>query len=230
MKNNTDAEIDTPSKLIWDIPLRIFHWLIVILIFGSWYTVDIAYDMDKHMLVGYALMAVILFRIVWGIVGPRYARFSSFIFGPLETYRYIKSFFSKDYVSYAGHNPLGGIAVLAMLAVIIVQLVTGLFASDDFYVFAPFSLWVSADTSFQLTGIHRQNFNVMLALIIVHVVAIFFYLIFKKQNLIKSMFTGRKPILASEWKSIASHRTYLAIGVIVICSIAVYALIKYAEG
>ena len=218
------------AKLIWDIPIRVFHWLLVLLLVGSWYTVVIEYNMDRHMLIGYAILALLLFRLFWGFIGPKYSRFSSFIYSPKETIAYLKTFFSKKSGSYAGHNPLGAIAVFALMASIIFQAVSGLFATDDFYVYGPFSYWVSADTSFRLTNLHYQNFDLLLVLGGIHIVAIFYYLLFKRENLITSMFTGRKNKTDDRWQAINNSKLITALMLIAASAAAIYALVKYGYG
>lgn len=229
MKQTKYTQKNLPSKLIWDLPLRIFHWLIAILILGSWYSVEITYDMTNHMRIGYALLALVLFRMTWGVIGTNYSQFKNCIFSPKETFQYMKSFFHKESPKYAGHNPMGAIAIFTMLMLLITQVTTGLFASDEFYVFAPFSLWVSEETSFKLTGIHRQSFDVLLGVIALHIVVVFYYLIFKKQNLIKAMLTGRKILLPIDKEGIPNNRIALSITLIIICSLLVYALISYSQ-
>ena len=223
-----EKQKNTP-KLVWDLPIRVFHWLLAILILGSWYTVEIDYEMTNHMRIGYAVLTLLLFRLIWGFVGPKYARFSSFVFGPRETLDYIKYFFSKKRGAYAGHNPLGAIATFVMLSVLIFQGVTGLFATDDFYVYGPFSGWVSGEISFLLTDLHYKSSDILFIIIGIHIAAIFYYVLFKRHNLIKSMLTGRKSNLQSHWESISSSKTMLAIVLMLVCSGAIYALITYAN-
>ena len=126
------------KKFIWDLPVRIFHWLLVVLIAAALYAVKISGDMDTHMLIGQSILALLIFRVLWGFVGPRYARFGSFVYKPVEILRYARTLFSRKGGEYAGHNPTGSLAVFAMLALIGVQVTTGLFATDaDEYVRGP---------------------------------------------------------------------------------------------
>ena len=226
MSEEQSANTEKP-KLIWDIPIRVFHWLLVLLLVGSWYTVVIEYNMDNHMRIGYAILALLIFRVVWGFIGPKYSRFSSCIYSPKETIAYLKTFFTKKTGSYAGHNPLGSIAIFALVASIMFQAVSGLFATDDFYVFGPFSYWVSPDTSFRLTSLHYQNFDLLVVLGGVHIVAVFYYLLFKRENLITAMFTGRKNKTDDRWQAIKSSKLITALVLIIASAIAVYALVEY---
>lgn len=148
--------------------------------------------MQYHMWSGYAIFGLLLFRVAWGFVGGRHARFSAFVCGPGAVLRYAKTMLNRDAPRHLGHNPLGGWSVLAMLVGLLVQAVTGLFANDDIFIEGPLYPWVSKATSDWLTHIHRLNQEVILLLVAVHVTAVFFYLIIKHDNLIRPMFTGRK--------------------------------------
>ena len=210
-------------KLIWDLPIRIVHWLLTVLIFGSWYTVTVTGDMERHMLIGQTILCLLIFRVVWGFVGTRYAKFSSFVFGPRTILAYARSILSRRGGGYAGHNPLGFLAVFAMLLLIGVQVTTGLFATDGDFYEGPLNHLVSGRTGNQITDIHYLNFDVLAIMIGIHIVAIFFYLLYKRENLISPMFTGKKTGDALE--AIGGSKLGLALGVIVACAAAVYLLV-----
>jgi cytochrome b len=180
---------------VWDWPVRIGHWLLVILIAISWITSELAGNaMTYHMWSGYAILTIVVFRIAWGFVGSRQARFASFLKGPAEVIRYARTLAGTRGPRYLGHNPLGGWSVLLMLLSIAVQASTGLFANDEIMTEGPLASRVSADTSSFLTTVHRYNFYVLLTLIGLHLAAIVFYLAVKRENLIGAMFTGRKYV------------------------------------
>ncbi len=148
---------------------------------------------DWHFYVGYMVLGLILFRCVWGLVGPTPARFRQLIFSPKQTLQYIKRFTERQPSGSSGHNPVGSLSVIAMLLSITLQAVTGLFIeSDDFYESAPLAAYVSDDTIGLLTGWHHLNAKVLLVLVGLHLFAILFYLVWKKENLIKPMITGWK--------------------------------------
>ncbi|WP_319405528.1 cytochrome b/b6 domain-containing protein [uncultured Desulfosarcina sp.] len=197
---NPDAsERSKPSEasnrliLVWDLPTRLFHWLLVMLVIASFATGKIGgLWMQYHMWSGYAIFGLLLFRVAWGFVGGRHARFSNFVYGPGAVLRYARTMLNREASRHLGHNPLGGWSVLAMLIALLVQAVTGLFANDDIFIEGPLYPWVSKATSDWLTHIHKLNQEVILLLVAVHVVAVFFYLILKHENLIRPMFTGRK--------------------------------------
>ena len=211
------------KKLIWDLPIRIVHWLLTVLIFGSWYTVSVSGDMERHMLIGQTILCLLIFRVVWGFVGTRYAKFSSFVFGPRTILAYTRSILSRSGGGYAGHNPLGFLAVFAMLLLIGIQVTTGLFATDGDFYEGPLNHLVSGRTGNQITDIHYLNFDVLAIMIGIHIVAIFFYLLYKRENLISPMFTGKKTGDALE--AIGGSKLGLALGVIVASAAAVYLLI-----
>ena len=211
------------KKLIWDLPIRIVHWLLTVLIFGSWYTVSVTGDMERHMLIGQTILCLLVFRVVWGFVGTRYAKFSSFVFGPRTILAYARSILSRSGGGYAGHNPLGFLAVFAMLLLIGIQVTTGLFATDGDFYEGPLNHLVSGRTGNQITDIHYLNFDVLAIMIGIHIVAIFFYLLYKRENLISPMFTGKKTGDALE--AIGGSKLGLALGVIVASAAAVYLLV-----
>ena len=211
------------KKLIWDLPIRIVHWLLAVLIFGSWYTVSVAGNMEAHMLIGQVILCLLIFRVVWGFVGTRYAKFSSFVFGPRTIVAYARTILSRSGGGYAGHNPLGFLAVFAMLLLIGIQVTTGLFATDGDFYEGPLNHLVSGSTGREITDIHYLNFDVLAIMIGIHIVAIFFYLLYKSENLIWPMFTGTKAGDALE--AIGGSKLGLAIGVLVASAAVVFLLV-----
>jgi len=218
----------TDKKLIWDIPVRIFHWLLVILVGWSWYAVEINDDLETHMLLGYCILTLLIFRISWGFIGTRYARFGSFIYSAGEILTCIRKLFSRQYGNYPGHNPLGGLSVTALLLLLVLQAGTGLFANDEEYYFGPLSDNVSSHTATVLTEIHHLNFNILFGLIILHVVSVLFYLFYKKENLLLPMFTGKKTDPLNKFESISGSRLLIAVILLLICSSLIYCLVTFA--
>lgn len=213
------------KRLIWDLPTRLFHWALVILICGSWYTVEVANDMDTHMLIGQSILVLVLFRIVWGFVGPRYARFASFAYGPGTILRYARSLAGRGGVGYAGHNPLGGLAVFAMLALISAQAGSGLFATDGDFYSGPLNHLISGSAGNQVTEFHEENFNVLLAVVLLHIAAVLFYLLFKRQNLIAPMITGVKDDAGGGLEPIGGSKPALAVVVLLGAAALVVAVV-----
>lgn len=178
---------------IWDSPTRIFHWALVINIIAAWYTIENRL-IDLHQIAGYSLMGLIIFRVFWGIIGSTTSRFTFFITSPLTAFTYLKLSLQQKLHHEVGHNPAGGWMVLIMLIILSTQVITGLFANDDLGFSGILSDYVKKETSDFLTQIHQLNFDILIGIIWIHLVAVFFYVLVKKDNLIKAMFTGTKNI------------------------------------
>jgi cytochrome b len=224
INSNNDRHTERPVK-VWDVPTRLFHWLLVILVIACFTTAKIGGNlMTTHMLSGYLVLTLLIFRLVWGVVGGHHARFTAFVHGPMTVLRYAAGFTRMDAPRYLGHNPLGAWSVVAMLAALLLQASTGLFASDDIFTEGPLYPLVSHGTSRILTRIHNINATVIGGLVAVHFAAVLFYLFIKGENLIKPMFTGLKmwhgkvpPSGGSLWiaalaAGIAGALVYLIVG------------------
>nr|MBF0683992.1 cytochrome b/b6 domain-containing protein [Pseudomonas sp.] len=183
----------TPPSVIrvWDLPIRLFHWLLAACVLGSFVTVKVGgFWMDYHFLFGYAIVALLVFRLIWGLLGPRHARFTQFVRGPRAIYDYLRGRTEHS----VGHSPLGALSVIAMLASITVQAATGLFANDGIMNEGPLAGEVSGAMSDRLTGIHQLNEPILLALIGLHIAAIVWYAVVRKRKLVGPMVTGDKKI------------------------------------
>jgi len=180
---------------IWDSPTRIVHWLLVILLGVSWWSAEVAERLDWHRWSGYAIIALVVFRIYWGFAGSGSARFASFVKGPRETLAYMKTLPDRATKDMPGHNPMGALSVLAILAALTVQVTTGLFAVDvDGFESGPFSYLVEFETGRLFATVHHWSFKTLQALVLLHLAAIAFYLIYKRSNLIGPMITGRRTL------------------------------------
>jgi cytochrome b len=180
---------------VWDLPVRLFHWLLVICIVVSFVTVKIGGNaMDFHARAGYCVLALIIFRICWGLIGSHHARFINFVPSPKSLFSYV----SGKTTAGLGHNPLGALSVLALMASVGLQAVTGLFANDDISFEGPFAKHVSNGMVELLTSIHYFNEKVLIILIALHLCAILYYQKFKGENLVKPMIVGDKEIDPSE--------------------------------
>jgi len=193
------------SVVVWDIPVRLLHWLIVACVAVSWWSAEYRV-MDVHLYSGYTLLGLLVFRLYWGLFGSPTARFAQFVRGPRAIAAYLRE---RTGPEVPGHNPLGGWSVIAMLVLLLTQVGVGLFVTDvDGLESGPLSYLVSFDTSRTLADVHEIVFNVLLALIALHIVAVLFYLIARRTNLIGAMITGRRraheirgPVtLASLWR------------------------------
>src|SRR5210317_1533549 len=185
---------DHPAAIpVWDFPTRLFHWVLVVLVAVSFTTGSFGGNaMQYHEWSGFAILIVLVFRLISGFVGSRASRFSDFVKGPAAVWRYASALVRGKSERYLGHNPLGGWSVLAMLLALLIQAATGLFANDDIITEGPLYLWVSKPVSDWLTGVHRLNRYLIMVLAATHVSAVLFYLWVKHENLIKPMITGIK--------------------------------------
>ena len=182
---------------VWDLPVRLFHWLLALLFVAQIVTGRIGGDlMPLHMLTGYAVLALIVFRLLWGFAGSTHSRFASFVAGPAATLRFALRLFSRQAVPQLGHNPLGGWSVLIMIGCFGVQSVTGLFANDGVSHEGPLSPLVMLDISNFMTEIHRWNLRVLVLVSVLHIVAVFFHILVKRERIVRPMFTGLKEVPA----------------------------------
>ena len=182
---------------VWDLPVRLFHWVLVILLVTSYFSGRAAGDwMQLHFWSGYAILTLLLFRIAWGFVGSTTARFSHFVRGPVAWFVYLKNFVTGRPTYDVGHNPIGGIMVLVLIFAVLAQATAGLFSADTDLgtVNGPLANSIPDKWVDRLTDFHKFWIDVLICLAAVHTLAAVTYLVWKRQNLIGSMFTGRKPL------------------------------------
>ena len=180
---------------VWDLPVRLFHWLLVLLVAFSFTTGKLGGNwMEWHLRSGYCILALVLFRIAWGLAGSQTARFSDFVHGPKRVLGYARALMGDTTPFHAGHNPMGGLMIVLMLILLLVQATTGLFADDDIATRGPLADKVSGAIVSLCSTIHLININVILACVALHVCAALYYLMVRKDNLIKPMFTGTKSV------------------------------------
>ncbi len=173
---------------LWDLPTRLFHWLLVIAVAAAVISGQIGGNLiDRHAQIGLFIIGLVTFRIVWGVLGSTYAQFAQFFPTPGRVRAFLRGEWQQ-----AGHNPLGAFSVFGLILVLTVQTVTGLFANDDIAFFGPLYALVAESLSNRLTGLHHLIANVLIALVVLHVAAIVFYVKVKKDNLVKPMVTGWK--------------------------------------
>lgn len=203
----THGDSATPIKL-WDLPIRVVHWSFVVLLPGLWWTAEKG-DIDTHLKLGTIMLILVVFRILWGLLGSSTARFATFVRGPRTVARYARGLLGKEGEPIVGHNPLGALSVVALLLLLAVQIGFGLIAQDtDGLYSGPLNYLVSYDTAEAARGWHELGFNVILAVVAIHVLAIIFYLAVKRDNLVGAMLTGRKrypgavaaPAMAPLWR------------------------------
>ena len=213
-----------PGILIWDWPVRLFHWLIVLLLIGSFLTVKVwpDFDLRTHRLIGYTILGLVIFRLLWGLAGGRHARFLSFVKGPGAIFRHIGELGRRGDPGHGGHNALGALSVLALLASLLVQTISGLFNSDDVLAEGPLHSIAGEEFRSFMGQVHEINFIVLLALTVLHLAAIAFYVFWKGQALVSAMIHGRRRDLAPEeagttgsWLSLGISAA-IAIGIVVV--------------
>ena len=182
---------------IWDLPTRIFHWTLLILVSAAIISAQIGGNaMEWHSRFGAGVLGLLAFRLTWGVIGSTYARFMTFVRGPGVIVAYLRGQWQG-----VGHNPLGALSVLGMLAVLLAQGLTGLFANDDIAFRGPYAILVSNDTSAWITGLHKTNVWVLGFLIAAHLGTIAFYAWVKKDNLVQPMLLGYKEVPQEDAKS-----------------------------
>jgi cytochrome b len=180
---------------VWDLPTRLFHWALVILIVLQYASGEFGLlPMEWHYRLGYATLALIVFRVLWGFLGSPTSRFAEFVRGPAAVARYALASLRGRERAFVGHNPLGGWSALLMLASIAVQSVSGLFATDDLVETGPFASHVSDATIKWMTRIHNVNRFVLLLLIVLHVTAVLLHWAIRRENLVAPMLHGRKRV------------------------------------
>jgi cytochrome b len=193
---------------LWDLPVRLVHWLFVLLIPALWLSAENGL-LDIHMILGLVMLGLVVFRLLWGFVGSSPARFSAFLKGPRAVRAYLSA--KGEGAPVVGHNPLGGWSVLALLGLLALQVTLGLFAQDtDGVASGPLNHLVSWDAAKAITEAHEIAFNLIVALVALHVAAILWYRLVKRDDLIRPMLTGRRsyagpvdaPRMAPAWRAV----------------------------
>lgn len=175
----------TPSTLVWDVPVRVFHWLLVLCFAGAWITAESEHWRLVHVTLGYTMAGLVAFRVLWGLVGTRYARFASFVRGPGAVLGYLKSLVGRHPEHHTGHNPAGALAIVGLLVLIAITAASGFATYNELG-----GEW--------LEELHEGAANGIMLLVIVHVVGVVVSSFVHKENLVRSMFTGRKPVPADQ--------------------------------
>jgi cytochrome b len=181
-----------PLARIWDLPTRLFHWLLAAALIGLVST-GLAGIMEWHFRLGYTVLALLLFRLVWGFVGGRWSRFAAFIYAPRSVLAYLRGRAHPDHL--VGHTPLGALSVFALLAILALQVATGLVADDEIGASGPLTRFVSEDVVGWASGWHTTWGKwIVIGLVSLHVLAVLFYVLFKRHRLVRPMITGDKPL------------------------------------
>lgn len=191
--------------LVWDVPTRVFHWLLVISFTGAFLTAESERYRDIHVVLGYTLLGLIIFRLVWGLIGTRYALFRSFWFKPSEIKDYVVSLLKAKPKHYVGHNPAGSVAVFALLTLGIASSATGVVVLED----------VGGDV---LEEVHDLVSYGMLGVVVLHVAGVLISSVMHRENLVRSMITGFKSVQPNQ----AINRTHVWLGVIMLVTVIAF--------
>ncbi len=198
LPSQSTAPTATTAVRVWDLPTRLFHWTLAVAIVGSVVSAKIGGNaMVWHMRLGCLVLALLAFRVLWGLVGGHWSRFASFIYAPATVLRYLRGQSQPGEHLDVGHNPLGSFSVFGLLGLLALQVATGLVADDEIATVGPLNRFVSPDIVSQATGWHKQYGQwILLAMVALHLAAILFYLLKKKHNLVRPMLVGDKPLPA----------------------------------
>ncbi len=211
--------------LVWDAPTRLFHWLVVVLVASAYATLKLNW-IDWHVRIGEALLALLLFRVLWGCFGSETARFGSFVASPAAALRHLRHLFRREPDDQVGHNAAGGWMVLLLLALLLLETLSGLYVYNEVADEGPLSEWVPAWIANAISTLHAVVWDVLLAAVAMHVLVITLYALVKGHNLVRPMLTGYKPLPAS----VAAPRqtpAWLALLMLIAGAIAVMLLAAY---
>ena len=179
---------------VWDAPTRLFHWLLTIAVVALVVTANVGGSaMEWHFWLGYAVLALLFFRLAWGFLGGHWSRFSSFLYTPKDVLSYLRG--TTNQADRVGHNPVGALSVYAFLAMLMLQSISGLFSDDEIFTTGPFAHLISGEWVSNATWYHTDiGQYILMALVAIHVSSILFYWLKKKQNLLTPMLTGDKVL------------------------------------
>jgi cytochrome b len=192
-----DTDATMREQPVWDLPTRLFHWALVASVSAGWLigeNMSFA-NIQWHFYLGYATGGLLVFRLIWGVIGPPSARLSALVPSPAALAAYLRDLPKREPTGAAGHAPLGALASLALLTTLSVQVVSGLLSeSDDFFTEGPLAAYASSAVIRSAGAVHHTASEVLLYLVGLHVAAIAFYALWKRENLVRAMITGRKPV------------------------------------
>ncbi|MBY6242241.1 cytochrome b/b6 domain-containing protein [Methylosinus sp. Sm6] len=213
------------TRLVWDLPVRLVHWSLVISFVGAFITnkLGVAW-FDWHVRFGYGVLALVAFRILWGFFGTKHARFASFVTPLGETLRYLRRLARGAPTAYAGHNPLGALMVVALLLGLGAQAGLGLFSDDEIFNAGPFAGLIGKETSLALTSLHARGFYLLAAAVAAHVAAVLAHVFIKRDNLVRAMITGRKAAHKVPAQDEIAHSRLVAAMALVLVVAAVFAV------
>jgi cytochrome b len=211
---------------VWELPLRLFHWAIVVLVAAAYLTWRLNW-MDWHVWIGLAALTALLFRILWGFWGGESARFAHFAAGPRAALEHLRHLARREPDYQVGHNPAGAWMVWLLLVALLVQTLSGLIVNNDIADAGPLTERMPAALSNAITAAHRIGWDVLAAAVAVHITAILWYALAKGQNLITPMLSGRKQ-LPYELAAPREGGTLRALALLAISALCVAALARFA--
>ena len=191
--------------LVWDVPTRVFHWLLVLSFTAAFLTAESERNRDIHVTFGYIMLGLLAFRLIWGFFGTRYARFGSFLFGPAEVVAYLKSLFKRKPAHYAGHNPAGSVAIWLLLMLGIAAGVSGVLVYEE----------IGGDV---MEGMHEFVSYAMLTVVAVHIMGVMVSSLMHRENLVRAMITGWKTDTQNE----GVKKTYGWLGAIMLAAVLAF--------
>jgi cytochrome b len=217
---------------VWDLPTRLFHWVLATALVAQVVTGKIGgAALTWHVRIGYCIFALIVFRLVWGFVGGHWSRFTSFIYGPASVLRYLRNHHAAGDLFHVGHNPLGSASVFAMLAILVVQIATGLVADDEIATVGPLNRFVSTAFGLSATAWHKgAGLAIILTLVVLHILAIVFYRVRRRQDLIGPMFSGDKVLSGAVPDSVDDRMSRVRALAIVVVSAGLVAAVVQLGG
>ena len=206
----SESTVMAHSVRIWDLPTRLFHWSLAACVIGLFISAKMGGNaMVWHLRLGYAVLALLLFRLCWGFIGGRWSRFSAFLYSPALVLRYLRG--QGDARDGVGHNPLGALSVFGLLGILALQVGSGLLSDDEIAFSGPLTRFVSGDTVGQATAYHTGwGQGLLIALVLLHIAAIVFYTVAKRQAMVGPMLRGDKELPTAVPASRDDARTRLA--------------------
>lgn len=216
------------KTLIWDLPTRLFHWFLAFCFAGAWISHEMGVEgFQIHTFFGYTIMTLVLWRVAWGVLGTRYARFSSFVRGPGAVLRYLGASKLGYKAPEAGHNPAGGWAILAMLALLAIQAGSGLANGGELLMEGPWFHTLAENYQDLAHAIHELVFNLLLGLVALHLASVLYLRVRHGRRLASAMVTGKQETGAGA-QGITGHKALQALGLLALCAGLVWALVSAA--
>ena len=212
---------------VWDLFVRLSHWLIVLLVISAWLSANYGdAEFKWHTWNGYAVFVLVSSRILWAVVGSTTAQFKHFVKLPHTVFYYLHDVIQNKDVEYLGHNPAGGWMVVVILFVLLAQTITGMFSSDDIVSEGPFVYYASSDMVKSMTGWHHFLFDALIVLVVLHVAAVLYHQFIKKEKLIQAMFNGNKANHNNENLSLKFRPFYIAVFIIALIAFAFWTVLR----